>query len=475
MATAIRKHLRDFIAVAVLIVVAAGISYYIFQEQRLRIPILEEKPFELKAEFETAQAVVPGQGQTIRVAGVRVGDVMEVEVENGVGVVTFAIDREYLPIYRDATLLMRPMTGLKDMFFQLDPGSKAAGEYEEGDVVPVSNTAPDVNLDEILDALDADTQAYLRLLLVGAGKGLEGRDKELGELLGGLGPINENLKRLSSEVASRQQNMRNLIHNFRTLTGRIGQADEDLVELVTTSNTALGAIAEQDPSVRRGVELLGPTLQQAEETLTEVAGLAAVMGPAFDDLRPFARNLDEANLSLAELSRSSTPVLKNEIRPFVRSAREPIPDLRRAAARFSTASPRLTVIGKKLNKLGNMAAYNPRGAEDCPGDVCGPNRDEGYLYWAGWLGHNGNLVFNTADGNGPFRRIYFTAGCSQLQNIITGEAGTEENPKNPQATPAPDEPGETPGEAFEQFIRERITGIVTGLGSTVSPTGACPP
>ena len=39
---------------------------------------------------------------------------------------------------------------------------KAAGEFEEGDTIPVANTAPDVNLDEILAALDADTQAYLR-------------------------------------------------------------------------------------------------------------------------------------------------------------------------------------------------------------------------------------------------------------------------------------------------------------------------
>ena len=188
MATAIRKHLRDFIAVAVLVVVAAAISLYIFQEQRLRIPILEEKPFELKAEFQTAQAVVPGQGQTIRVAGVRVGDVSEVAVEDGVGVVTFVIDREWLPIYRDATILMRPTTGLKDMFFQLDPGTKAAGEYDEGETVPVSNTAPDVNLDEILEALDSDTQAYLRMLLVGAGKGLEGRDEELGSCWAGSAP-----------------------------------------------------------------------------------------------------------------------------------------------------------------------------------------------------------------------------------------------------------------------------------------------
>ena len=146
----------------------------IVQNQRLRIPILEERPFELKAEFETAQAVVPGQGQTIRVAGVRIGDVEEVELVDGAGVVTFAIDREFLPIYRDATILMRPTTGLKDMFFQLDPGTPSAGEYEEGDDVPMANTAPDVNFHDILSALDADTQAYLRLLLVGAGKGLDG-------------------------------------------------------------------------------------------------------------------------------------------------------------------------------------------------------------------------------------------------------------------------------------------------------------
>jgi len=463
MRTAISKHMRDFIAVAVLVVIASAVSYYILQEQRLRIPILEEKPFELKAEFETAQAVVPGQGQTIRVAGVRVGDVSKVELENGVGVVTFAIDREFLPIYRDATLLMRPTTGLKDMFFQLDPGSDDAGEYEEGDVVPVSNTAPDVNLDEILEALDSDTQAYLRLLLVGAGEGLDGRDKDLGELFGGLGPINENLRKLNSEVASRQQNLRNLVHNFNVLTKRVGEADDDLVELVSSSNTALGAIAEQDPSVRRAVGLLGPTLAQAEDTLNEVSDMAAVMGPAFNDLRPFARNLDEANTSLASLANASTPVLRDEIRPFVRSAREPIPDLRRAADRFSTATPRLTVVGEKLNKLTNMAAFNPNGAEDCD-PSCESGRDEGYLFWLAWLAHNGNLVFNTADGNGPFRRIYFTAGCSQLQNIITG---------GPESALIPSPP--PPGPELQEFLSQQAQGLITGLGPLFGPGGVCSP
>ena len=62
--------------------------------QRLRIPVLEETPFQLKAELETAQAVTPGQGQTVRVAGVRVGDIAEVEYDDGVAVVTMDIDQQ---------------------------------------------------------------------------------------------------------------------------------------------------------------------------------------------------------------------------------------------------------------------------------------------------------------------------------------------------------------------------------------------
>ncbi len=202
------------------------ISVYIVEKQRLRIPIFEEKPFELKAEFETAQAVVPGQGQTIRVAGVRVGDVSDVALEDGRGVVTFQIERKFLPVYKDATILMRPTTGLKDMFFDLDPGSESAGEYEEGGTVAVANTAPDVNLDEILGALDSDTQAYLKLLLVGAGKGLEGRDRDLGRLLGGLGPINRDLAELNSEVAKRKLNLARLIHNFNLLATTVGRSEQ---------------------------------------------------------------------------------------------------------------------------------------------------------------------------------------------------------------------------------------------------------
>jgi phospholipid/cholesterol/gamma-HCH transport system substrate-binding protein len=415
MAATIRKNLRNFVAVVLLLVLALGVTYYILQEQRLRIPVLDERPFELKAEFETAQAVVPGQGQTIRVAGVRIGDVSEVEVDDGVGVVTFAIDREYLPIYKDATILMRPTTGLKDMFFELDPGTREAGEFDEGETIPVANTAPDVNLDEILSALDADSQAYLRLLLIGAGKGLEGRDRELGEVLGGLGPINRDLATLSRQVAKRRANLARLIHNLNVLTNEVGRSDDELTRLVSSSEATLAAIADQDPSVRRALRLLPSTLAQAEQTLQVTARFAAVLGPTANDLRPFARNLEPLNASLRDLSEGATPVLEDEIRPFVRAARPVVPDLRAAAEKFNAATPPLTTLAQKLNRFGNIVSYNPNGAQPLGAE----DRDEGYLYWTAWAAHVGNSIFSGGDANGAYWRVYLSQDCEAALDLVS--------------------------------------------------------
>jgi phospholipid/cholesterol/gamma-HCH transport system substrate-binding protein len=414
MSTAIRKHLRDVIAIALLIVIGLAAAYVIVQNQRLRIPVIEQRPFELKAEFQTAQAAVPGQGQTLRVAGVEVGDVDDVDLEDGVAVVTFGVDRDFLPVYRDATILMRPQTALKDMFFEMDPGTKQAGEIEDGGTVQLANTAPDVDLDQVLGSLDNDTRAYLKLLLISGGEALNGRDEDLGRLLGSLGPLTRDIDRINSKVSERSDNLRRLVTNFNLLTREVGRSERSLTDLVTASNTTIGAIAEQDPSVQRAIELLPGTLTQSRTALEHIAAFADQLGPALNDLRPFARHLDEVNASTKRLALKTTPVIKGEIRPFVRTARGPVRDLGKASRNLAKATPKLTVVARKVNRLGNMAAYNPGGAEP-PG---ASNRDEGYLYWAAWLGHNSNSVFQVQDAHGVERRIYLTIGCKQALSLL---------------------------------------------------------
>jgi phospholipid/cholesterol/gamma-HCH transport system substrate-binding protein len=345
---------------------------------------------------------------------------------------------------------MRPRTGLKDMFFALDPGTRTAGEYEEGNVVPMTNTAPDVNLDEVLAALDGDSRAYLRALIVGAGQGLAGRDRDLGRMLAALGPVNEDLDRLSTEVAKRDENLKRLIHNLSTLTNAVGQQDQDIATLVDASNTTLEAIGAQDLDVQQATALLPEALRETREALAVADEFGDQLGPAFNELRPFARRLPQVNSATRSLAETATPVIEDEIRPLVRAARPVVPDLRLAAKKFANASPKLTKAGAKLNELGNMAAFNPRGAQ-APG---APNRDEGYLYWGAWLGHNGVSVFTGQDAHGPYRRIYYTASCQNIANLLSGALGDNLPPELEALAPI-------------------FVGQVTGLGPLFEPGGLC--
>ena len=138
----IKKQAPVFVAILFMLVLALGVGGYILSNQRFYlpawVPVLGTEFYEVDAEFQTGQAVVPGQGQTVNIAGVKVGEVGDVQLEDGRAVIQMKIKDEYRPIYKDATILLRPKTGLKDMYLALDPGTEEAGELEEGARVPVS-------------------------------------------------------------------------------------------------------------------------------------------------------------------------------------------------------------------------------------------------------------------------------------------------------------------------------------------------
>ena len=138
--TAIRKHWRDFAAIIALLVISLVVAVFILDKQRLSlpagVPILGRDFVTVEAELTTAQAVTPGQGQTVNIAGVEVGEISSVKLESGRAVVGMKIEREHARIYRDATILMRPKTGLKDMVAELTPGTEQAGR-------PRSRVCPD--------------------------------------------------------------------------------------------------------------------------------------------------------------------------------------------------------------------------------------------------------------------------------------------------------------------------------------------
>lgn len=419
----IRKQLPVFVAIMFLLVLSLGIGGYILSNQRFYLPawfpVLGTDFYEVKAELPTGQAVVPGQGQTVNVAGVKVGEVGEVNLEDGHAVVLMQIREEHAPIYRDSTVLLRPKTGLKDMFLALDPGSRSEPAIPENGTVRVNNTLPDVNSDEILSVLDADTRAYLKLLIGGAGKGLRDRGGDLREVFRRLGPLHRDLAAINREVVKRRENLARLIHNYGSTISRLGKEDEDLTALVANASRVFGELAEEDEQISAAVERLPGALSQTEEALVNVRELGQVAGPAFRALRPAFSQVDEANAELKPLAETAEPLLRKKIRPFVRAAQPVVDDLLPAARNLSKASPDLRDSFYGINRFFNMAANNPGGREELTGNLnVDRARDEGLLYWLAWVSHNSNSLFNTADASGPFRRVILLATCTTYQQLL---------------------------------------------------------
>jgi phospholipid/cholesterol/gamma-HCH transport system substrate-binding protein len=429
--TAIRKHAGHVAAILGLAVVAAIVGMYILSHQRLRFP-WEGTPFRLQAAFSTAQAVTPGQGQTVRVSGVRVGDITQVGLKDGHAVVTMALDPQYKGlVHTDASALLRPKTGLKDMFIELDPGTDAAPAAKAGWTVPVSNTLPDVNPDEILSSLDSDTRDYLKLLIDGAGQGLKGRGADLREVFRRFEPTHRDLARVNALVAQRHRHLSRLVHSLGDLNDELAGKGDDLAALVSSSSAVFRAFASEQANVSRSVGDLPGALRQTTDTLGRVERFANVLRPAAVHLQPALKALDRANGAVQPFATEAAPIVRDQIRPFVRDARPVVRSVDAPAGQLSDATPDLTSSFTVLNHLFNLAAYNPNGREDPSKD----GREEGYLFWIAWLQHNGASLFSTSDANGPFRPVTLGGTCQTFKSLAAAAP-----PMNLQLLPALTDP-----------------------------------
>jgi phospholipid/cholesterol/gamma-HCH transport system substrate-binding protein len=419
---AIKDHAKDFAAIIGLLVIAVGVSAYILREQRFQFPLIDEKPYVLQAELENAQAVTPGQGQTVEVAGVKIGRMGAVSLRNGRGIVQLEIFPKYKDLVReDAKALLRPRTGLKDMFLQLDPGSDSAPVAKEKFTIPVRNTLTDVDLDEILAALDSDTRAYIALLVDGTAKGLKGRGADLAELFERFGPTVRDLRRVNQEVAKEKEAIKDAIHGLSLLSEELAGKDDDLARVIDSSAAVFEALAAEDENVSATVRELPEALTTATATLGDVEKLANELGPAARELVPVFESLDRANRAITPIARRITPPIRDQIRPFTREARPLVGDLATASAGLSESFPDLTTSFDKLNKFFNMLSFNQNGRE-------GPekaDRQEGYLFWLAWVTHISANLVNIDDGNGPLRPVFLTGTCQTLTTLVNNEPQLE--------------------------------------------------
>ncbi len=402
----IERYRTAFISVVTMIVIAALVGGYILAHENLKlpswVPVLGHGYYTLKAEFQTAQAVTPGQGQAVTIAGAKIGEVASVNLHNGVAIVTMKVVPKYALIYRDATLLLRPKTQLQDITIEVSPGSPSSGRLPSGSTLPLAQTAPDIDFDEFLAGFDTETRAYLQLLLAGAGEGFKDNGKAFSATLKRFDPLARDAQLIAQQLEVRHADIARGIHNFKVLMEAFGNKDTQLADLIQSSNTVFKVFGEEDQNVQSTLRLLPGALSKTEQGLGKIATAFNVVGPTLSELHPFAVAVAPAEEASRATFKVTTPIFKNDIRPFAREILPTVNALQPSLEGVTDAFPKLASSFSVLNELFNEIAYNP-----------GKNVG-GFLFFLDWDSHNLNSVVSTADANGVLGRTLVYFNCKVL-------------------------------------------------------------
>lgn len=389
---AMKRYGVHMAAVVILVVVSLGIAGYLLSNQRLYlpawVPVLGTDFYTVEAEFSNAQAVMPGQGQTVNIAGVPVGEIGQVRLKDGAARVEMKIRRDHSPLYKDVQLTLRPKTALNDMYIDMKPGKPTAGEIPEGGVVPQANTKPTVNFDEFLAVLDADTRDYFQALLTGAGEGLAGQGGNLRDGFKRFPATGKYGTRIVKQLERRRKNIKRAITNLALLAKELGDNSEAFASLIDSSSVTFQTWASEQEAIRQIIQKVpgafGETADMAEISEQVIEDSAV----AFEELQPLAEDLGVSLKAFRPFFRQQTKVTRDSFRPLARESQPLLEQLDPTAAGFASLTPNATRATTSFNNLLNVVAYNPRGSE------------EGYLYWLSWFNHLSASAFNRADANG---------------------------------------------------------------------------
>lgn len=399
-----RGHRKDTIAIIVLAIAGVVMMLGIFTQQKASLPswlpFVGEEFEHISAEFSTAQAVTPGQGQSVDIAGIQIGKVTSVALEDGHAVVGMDIVPEYMKlIHPNASFLLRPKTGLNDMVVEVEPGS-GKKHIEAGANFTLAQTEANTNLDAFLGTLDADTRQYIQLLVAGGAQGIGGRGKQLSNALRRFQPFVHYTAKLNKVVAQRHVELARVIHDFSSLTTELGRHDAEIKRFVTSSDAALGNFADQQQSVQESLQEFPAALRAGNAGLASAKHFSDVSFPALTGLIPQAQALTPAFKATERLFSQTTAPIRDQIRPFTREIR---PLLTKTNEASQPLDKTVRGFGNSLgafNTFFNQLAYKPKGSR------------QSFLFYVPWLNHDFNAAFNLQDAGGPVLRGLVEISCT---------------------------------------------------------------
>src|SRR5436305_5879020 len=259
--------------------------------------------FALNAEFASANGLVP-QAE-VRVSGVHVGTVLAISDANDGGALVRMALQPDIRLRQDTRAVIRPKTLLGEKFVELVRPQQSGQAYlQSGATIPKAQTGQAIEIDDILNAMDAPTRKAMSESFRQLGIALDGREQDVNAALPPLDDTMANLRPLARVGEARQKELERILKNLNIIMQALADEQDHLGRLVDSGDTVMSGIASRDQAlagtVRNGAAVFGSldaafngvtsadrsSLQKSPATIAAGRRTLGLTNPQVDQLLP---------------------------------------------------------------------------------------------------------------------------------------------------------------------------------------------
>jgi len=250
------------------------------------------------AEFSETAGL--GPDDEVRIAGVKVGEVSDVELEGDRVVVTFKVKDAWVGDRTSAAIKIKTVLGQK--YLAIDPAGRDV--LDPSDRIPRERTAAPY---DVLEAFQGLAETTNQIDTVQLAQSFEVISQTFADTPGDVRAALNGLRSLSKTISSRDGQLAQLLTNTRKISTTLAERDAEVVKLLEDGNLLLAEIAK-----RR--EAITALLDGTQALATELKGL---VDDNNEQLEPVLASLDRLTDMLARNQEELAAGLRN-LAPFVR-------------------------------------------------------------------------------------------------------------------------------------------------------------
>lgn len=356
--------------------IALAVAVFLFTSSGVRLPLVDRADT-LTVQMDDASGLDPSDHPVVTVGGVKAGTVSSVRFDRATrrADVVLRVDHGIRDkLFADARARVLPRSALNDLVVDIDPGDPSAGHLRGGTIG--RSAPPPVGYDRVLGVLDADTRAYVQVLVGTLHQVLDGRTGPLGDALDRLPDTTVAARRVATVLAARRRDLSQLVADLDRIATATGRRGDDLTEAIRLARRTLDVTAARQQQLSAGITGLPALAAQGGETARSIVTLSAPLDSALGGLRPTARNLTPTLRRL----RALLPTLRGtlgDLETLGRKTRRPLGLVRRDLRQLTPAVAGLQPTVPYLTGLVDQLSKNTRPlrelVENWPGALSGTN------------------------------------------------------------------------------------------------------